>query len=75
MPRSLVTLAAALMILSLASLVSAQAGGASSAPSKYNATYRANLHQAGNYRPIEQVSVGITEFSSSSATKSSVSKR
>jgi hypothetical protein len=35
MAKSIVTVAAAVLILSLGSLVSAQAGGAASAPSKY----------------------------------------
>jgi hypothetical protein len=40
MAKSIVTVAAAVSILSLGSLVSAQAGGATSAPSKYNSADR-----------------------------------
>ena len=75
MCKSLVTIAAALAILSLGSLVSdrAQAGGATSAPSKYN-THAVNVVQARHHLPVQTAEFGITEFSSSSA-KIPVSKR
>ena len=65
MYKSTVTIAIAVAILSLGSLVSAQAGGgATSAPSKYsNATQHHGHPQAANY-------YAITEFSSSSAISS-----
>jgi hypothetical protein len=62
MEKSIVTVAAAVLILSLGSLVSAQAGGAASAPSKYRTS----------------ASHPITETSSSSphyAPRSNLSKR
>jgi hypothetical protein len=72
MLKSVVTLAAALTILSLGSLVSAQAGGATSAPSKYNGvSHSAKLSAARNH---QLAAFSITEFSSSSA-KSSAPKR
>ncbi|MGO9595833.1 MAG: hypothetical protein ACLPZ0_19500 [Steroidobacteraceae bacterium] len=77
MCKSLVTIAAALAILSLGSLASdrAQAGGATSAPSKYNnATHTANLVQVRHHQRVQAAEFGITEFSSSSA-KTSVPKR
>jgi hypothetical protein len=69
MYKSTATIAIAAAILSLGSLVSAQAGGgATSAPSKYsNATQHHGHPQAANY-------YAITEFSSSSA-RSSAPKR
>jgi hypothetical protein len=69
MYKGTATIAIAAAILSLGSLVSAQAGGgATSAPSKYsNATQHHGHPQAANY-------YAITEFSSSSA-KSSAPKR
>ena len=76
MYKSLVTITAALAILSLGSLVfdRAQAGSSTSAPSKYNnAAKTANLNQARNQR-AQTAGFRITEFSSSSA-KSSVPKR
>lgn len=61
MAKSIVTVAAAVSILSLGSLVSVQAGGATSAPSRYN-----NADQGGTaYRT--SASYPITEFSASSA--------
>ncbi len=77
MYKSLVTIAAALAILSLGSLASdrAQAGGAASAPSKYNnASHTANLVQVRHHQRVQTAEFGITEFSSSSA-KTSVPKR
>jgi hypothetical protein len=62
MSKSIMTLAAAIAIMSLGSLLPAQAGGgASSAPSRYShATQTQNQHS-------QTASVAITEFSSSSA--------
>jgi len=76
MRKSLVTVAAALAIASLGSLVSAQAGGgATSAPSKYNnEVASASLDQGRHRRTVQTVDFRITEFSSSSA-KSSPPKR
>jgi len=77
MCKSFVAIAAAVAVLLFGSLVSdrAQAGGATSAPSKYNNTGRAaNLEQVRHHRRVQTADFGITEFSSSSA-KSSVPKR
>ncbi len=77
MCKNLVTIAAALAILSMGSIIPdrAQAGSSTSAPSKYNnAAQSANLNQVRNHRPVQTVDYRITEFSSSSA-KSSVPKR
>jgi len=77
MCKSLVTVAAALVALSMGSLVSdrAQAAGAMSAPSRHShATHSASLDQVRNNRLTQTVDFRITEFSSSSA-KSSVPKR
>lgn len=74
--KSLVKIAAAIAIVSLGSLVSAQAGGgATSAPSKYsNETGSANFDQARRHQTAQTADFRITEFSSSSA-RSSVPKR
>jgi hypothetical protein len=75
MCKNLVTITAALAILSLGSLASAQAGGATSASSKYNnATHTASLDQTRHHRQVQTADFRITEFSSSSA-KSSVPHR
>jgi hypothetical protein len=77
MCKSLITIAAALAILSLGSLTSdrAQAGGATSAAPKYNnATHTANLAQVRHHQRVQTAEFGITEFSSSSA-KASAPKR
>jgi len=77
MCKSLVAMTAALAVMLLGSLVSdhAQAGGATSAPSKYNNTSRAaSLEQVRHHQRVQTADFGITEFSSSSA-KSSVPKR
>jgi hypothetical protein len=76
MCKNLGTITGALAIVSLGSLLTgAQAGGATSAPSKYNnATQTANLYQVRHHRPVQTADFGITEFSSSS-TKHSVPKR
>ena len=74
MYKNISAAAAAVALLSAASLVPAQAGGATSAASKYNAAYSTQEAQA----PAAQtVSYRLTEFSSSSAPspKSSGSKR
>jgi len=74
MCKSLMTITAALAILSLGSLVPAQAGGgATSAPSKYNNPTTAAAEQV-RQQPAQAAALPITEFSSSSA-KSSVAKR
>lgn len=75
--KSLITITAALAIVSLGTLVSdrAQAGSSVSAPSKYsNANQSANENQAPAIRQVRRASFGITSFSSSSA-KTSVPKR
>jgi len=77
MCKSLVTITAAVAILSLGSLASdpAQAGGATSTPSKYNnAAHAANMQQVRHHQRVQTANFGITEFSSSSA-KTSVPKR
>jgi hypothetical protein len=77
MRKGFITIAATLAVVSLASLVTdrAQAGGASSAPSKYSYT-TVTVKQAQVRRDllIQASDVRITEFSSSSA-KSSAPKR
>ena len=73
MYKSLAAVSAALAILSLGPMVSAQAGGATSAPSKYNRQI-ASSYQARDHRLAQTVDFRITEFSSSSA-KNSVAKR
>jgi hypothetical protein len=69
MSKTLVAIAAAGGILSLGSLLPAQAGGgATSAPSKYNnAGTTASVEQTRNRQHVRAVSYTITEFSSSSA--------
>jgi hypothetical protein len=76
MHRSFVTTATAITIFSLASVVSAQAGGgATSAPSKYNnASHSASVDQNRRHWRLQTVNYRITEFSSSSA-RSSAPKR
>ena len=77
MCKNLITITAALALLSIGSLASdrAQAGGAMSAPSKYsNATHTASLDQVRHHQLTSAADVRITEFSSSSV-KSSVPKR
>jgi len=74
MCKNLMAITGALAILSLGSVVSAQAGGgATSAPSKYNNPMTASAEQA-RHQAAQAAALPITEFSSSSA-KSSVSKR
>ncbi len=65
MSKSIVTLAAAVAMVSLGSLLPAQAGGgATSAPSRYShAAQTQNQH-------AQTAQVSITEFSSSSAKSS-----
>jgi hypothetical protein len=68
MSKSIAAIASLAAILSLGSLVQAQAGGgATSAPSKYNNASQNQWHS-------QNTSYTITEFSSSSA-KSSTPKR
>jgi hypothetical protein len=73
MSKSLVTLAVAIAMLPLGSLASdrAQAGSATSAPSKYHHVYQ---HQAQHHAPAYAGDFAITEFSSSSA-RSTTSKK
>ena len=75
MYSNIATIATATVISSLASLVPAQAGGATSAPSKYNnASFTASADQIRNRRRVQAPSFTITEFSSSS-TRTSLPKR
>jgi hypothetical protein len=67
MCKTIPAMASLTVILSLASLVPVQAGGATSAPSKYNNAGQNQWH-------YQNTSYAITEFSSSSA-KASKSKR
>jgi hypothetical protein len=74
MCKTLVTITAALAVVSLGSLVSdrAEAGGSQSAPTKYSgrSTQTATVYPAYHVRTTRQArtpDVGITEFSSSSA--------
>jgi len=69
MNKGIVAIAAALVALSLGSFMPdpAQAGGASSAPSKYN-NQTSTQYQARDVRVASDVR--ITEFSSSSARNS-----
>jgi hypothetical protein len=63
MYKSICTIASAAFVLALGSLVSAQAGGATSAPSRYD-----NADQGKGYR-AQASGYTITEFSSSSARR------
>jgi hypothetical protein len=74
MYKNISAAAAAIVFLSAASLVPAQAGGSTSAASKYNAGYSAPQSQGPT---AQTVSYRLTEFSSSSAPspKSSAPKR
>lgn len=77
MCKSLMTITAALAILSLGSLAASpvQAGnGAPGGASKYNGVRAANVEQVGRPQAARAAALPITEFSSSSA-KSSVPKR
>lgn len=74
MSKSLLVTAVALAIVSLGTL-GAQAGGATSAPSKYNyAMNDVKQAQVQTRWLVQAADVRITEFSSSSA-KSTASKR
>ena len=65
MSKSIMTLAAAVAMVSVGSLLPAQAGGgATSAPSRYSYTAQTQNHRA------QTTQVSITEFSSSSAKSS-----
>jgi len=70
MRKGLVTMTAALSFLSVGSLVSAYAGGATSAASKYDNSAQAANAQARNQRAVQTAEFSITEFSSSSAHSS-----
>ena len=77
--QKIIYTAAAVALLSLGSYVSAQAGGATSAPCKYNHTAQASANlnvpqQQGAGGQTAAANVAITEFSSSSV-KSSVPHR
>jgi len=77
MCKNIVMIAASIAIVSLGSLVSAQAGGgATRAPSKYNGSLQTvKFNQVHNRLPVQTaVDYRITEFSSSSA-KASTPKR
>ncbi len=76
MCKSVVMITTLIAVVSLGSLVSAQAGGgATSAPSKFNGSQQTvKLNQAHNRLPVQTVDYKITEFSSSSA-KASAPKR
>ena len=69
MRKNIATIAAAIMIVSMGSFVSAQAGGgATSAPSKYSGTPQTvKYSQAHHNLPVQSADYRITEFSSSSA--------
>jgi len=62
--------AAAIALLSAGSLIPAQAGGSTSAASKYNASYSTPQSQGPT---AQTVSYRLTEFSSSSAPSSKTS--
>jgi hypothetical protein len=68
MCKSIAAIAGLTAILSLGSLISAYAGGASSAPSKYD-------NSSQNQWRTQATSYTITEFSSSSAKASRKPKR
>ena len=71
MCKNIVAIAAAITIVSMGSLVSAQAGGSTSASSKYSGTPQTvKLNQASNHLPVQSADYRITEFSSSSARPS-----
>jgi hypothetical protein len=70
MRKGLITISAVLTFMSLGH-VSAQAGGATSAPSKYNAPVQTVSLQVRNHQSVQTADYGITEFSSSSAHGSS----
>jgi hypothetical protein len=77
MCKSLLTITAALAILSLGSLASSPVqagGGATSAPSKYNSAAQNVSVEPARHQPAQASAFAITEFSSSSA-KSPASKR
>ena len=63
MGKSIAMIASLVAILALGSLIPAQAGGAASAPSKYNNASQGQWHS-------QNTSYAITEFSSSSAKAS-----
>ena len=73
MYKYIATIAGTLAILSGALLVSdrAEAGASASAPSKYNHANQVAAQQAQTNRQTRSTDFGITEYSSSSARKSS----
>ena len=76
MCKNIAVIAASIALMSLGSLVSAQAGGGgTSAPSKYNGSVQTVKYNQGHNRlPVQAADYRITEFSSSSA-KVSTPKR
>jgi hypothetical protein len=69
--KSLLSSAALVTIVSLSSvLTAAHAGGASSAPSKYNSNYSSHSAEIHHSRVAQTRGFLITEFSSSSAKRS-----
>jgi len=73
--KKLLITAAALSVASFAALATAQAGGATSAASRYDSQpVNVSWGQARNHAPVQTADFAITEFSSSSA-KSSAPKR
>ncbi len=70
MRKGLVTMSVALSFLTLGSLVSAYAGGATSASSKYNNSVQTANVLTRNQRSVRTAEFSITEFSSSSAHSS-----
>ena len=69
MRRSLVTMTAAIAFMSIG-FVSAQAGGATSAPSKHSHSAQTANLRARNHGTVQTANYSITEFSSSSAHSS-----
>jgi len=69
MRKTLITMTAAAAFMSIG-FVSAQAGGAASAPSKYNHSTQTASVQARNHQLVQTADYSITEFSSSSAHSS-----
>jgi hypothetical protein len=69
--KCLATVAGTLAILSAALLMSgrAEAGGSTSAPSKYAHANKLASHQAGAVQQVGRTDYPITEYSSSSARR------
>jgi hypothetical protein len=71
MYKNIVAIAAAITVVSMGTLVSAQAGGSTSAPSKYSGTPQSvKRNQVNNHLSMQSADYRITEFSSSSARPS-----